>query len=121
MTYSTATDIILIALLVIGCGYCVLLGRRLKKLRDGQTELFQMIEKFDAATQRAERNLAAIQANQALIGGRLTKMTVSAQNLIDELSIMVHAGDNIAARIERTVQEVRAAGSRKGDRRGLAS
>lgn len=114
-------EILIVVLLVVTCGYCFVLNNRLSMLRKGQTELVEMISKFDEASKHAERNLAVMKANGATAGREIETMTERAKSLVDELSVMVSAGDNIALRIEGVVNEVRTIGaSRKNTARRLS-
>ena len=101
------------ALLVATCAYCYVLSRRLRALREGQAELLSLITKFDEASQRAERNLSAMQSNGISMSRDLDVVTARAHALIDELSVMVNAGDRVAGRIEGAVNEVRAIGAKR--------
>ncbi len=105
-------------LMLATCGYCIALGRKLQSLRAGQVELLATIERFDEASRRAEKNLNAMQGAGASLNGELSVATEKANALIDELSVMVNAGDHIAGRIEGAVREVRAIGAKS---RRLAS
>ena len=100
-------------LLAATCAYCFILSRKLHALRKGQAELLSAIAKFDDASRRAEENLAAIQNNGLSMNRDLDRVMARANTLVDELSVMVHAGDNIAGRIEGAMSEVRAIGARK--------
>ncbi len=110
MNVELIIETIVIALLISTCGYCYVLSRRLRTLRGGQEELLTLISQFDDASRRAEKNLALIHTNSATVNQELTQAAVGANSLIDELSVMVNAGDNIACRIEGAVNEVRAIG-----------
>lgn len=107
-----AVELIIGALLIATCAYCYVLSRKLKELRAGQAALMQTIEKFDDASRRAENNLNRMQGTGAALNDDLAAATARAHALIDELSVMVNAGDNIAGRIEGAVKEVRAIGAR---------
>ncbi len=109
---SLALEISVGLLLIVTCVYCIVLGRKLEKLRDGQMELLATIERFDEASRRAEQNLSAMQGAGAALNRDLGAAESRANALIDELSVMVNAGDDIAGRIEAAVRDVRAAGSR---------
>jgi len=106
-------EAIVAALLIATCTYCFVLSRRLRVLRSGQEDLFAIIKKFDEASRRAERNLELMQENGLTMGRDLDDVSARATALIDELSVMVNAGDHIAGRIEGVVNEVRAIGARR--------
>ncbi len=113
MTMELIIEALIVTLLIATCSYCYVLSRRLKILRSGQEELSALISKFDNASRRAEKNLSLIQTNGASVNRELSKAAESAHTLIDELSVMVNAGDNIACRIEGAMNEVRMIGRQR--------
>lgn len=110
MNIDLMIEIIVAGLLIATCAYCYVLSRRLQTLRSGQEELLAVIAKFDDASRRAERNLQVMQTSGVSMSRDLDDVTAKAHALIDELSVMVNAGDHIAGRIEGVVNEVRAIG-----------
>ena len=106
-------EILVVSLLIATCAYCCLLSRRLKVLRAGQEELLASIKKFDEASQRAEKNLSRMQETGVGVNRDLANASADANTLINELSVMVNAGNNIASRLEGAVNEVRAIGRQK--------
>ncbi len=113
MTMELIIEALIVTLLIATCSYCYVLSRRLKILRSGQEELSALISKFDDASRRAEKNLSLIQTNGASVSRELSDAAESAHTLIDELSVMVNAGDNIACRIEGVMNEVRMIGRQR--------
>jgi hypothetical protein len=113
MMSGEVIEIVVAALLVATCGYCFLLNRRLKALKDGQAELQAAIATFDAATRRAQENLERMEENGLSMGRDLTAVMGRANTLISELSVMVSAGDHIAGRIETAVNDVRTIGGKR--------
>jgi hypothetical protein len=111
MTSNLILELIMGVLLLATCGYCCILSRKLKALRAEQTELLRTIEVFDGATRRAENNLASMKNAGVAMNRELGETTQRAVALIDELSVMVDAGDHIASRIEGAMREVRAVGA----------
>ncbi len=107
-----AIEITIGLLLIATCVYCIMLNRKLQKLRDGQAELTATIDRFDDASRRAELNLNAMQGAGATLNRDLAAAATRANALIDELSVMVNAGDDIAGRIEGAVRDVRTIGAR---------
>lgn len=118
MNSAALLEIIIVALLTATCLYCIVLTRRLKALRDGQESLQAAIATFDEATRRAERNLARMEKEGVSATRDLGAVMKKAGDLASELSVMVSAGDTIAARIEDAMNDVRALAGRRaaGDR-----
>ena len=113
MSVELIIEALMAVLLIATCSYCYVLSQRLNSLRAGQKELLASISKFDDASRIAERNLALMQSNGSVVNRELSEAAASAHSLIDELSVMVHAGDNIACRIEGAVNEVRMIGRQR--------
>ncbi len=113
MSIELVIEAIVAVLLIATCTYCYVLSRRLRVLRSGQEDLRAIIKKFDEASRRAERNLERMEENGLTMGRDLDDVSARAAALIDELSVMVNAGDHIAGRIEGVVNEVRAIGGRR--------
>lgn len=108
MSTDLLINIVLVALLVATCTYCITLSQRLQTLKNNQEELADLIRKFDEASQRSEKNIALMQTNNAIIGRKLNTMSKKAAGLTDELSIMITAGENIAVRLETAADHARA-------------
>ncbi|MEM8772966.1 MAG: DUF6468 domain-containing protein [Pseudomonadota bacterium] len=106
-------EIAVAALLIGTCGYCFVLSRKLQAIRESQEELVRIIHTFDAASRRAQENLSLMQGEGASMREEIVTVSSRANALIDELSVMVHAGDRIAGRLEGAVQDVRQLGRRK--------
>lgn len=104
---SGLPELILGALMIATCGYCVILNRRLAALRDSHRELLRSIDTFDAAARAAETNLKSLQASGARLAAELSRRTSEADAARDELSVMTAAGDRIAGRIENAVDSVK--------------
>ncbi|MEX0645567.1 MAG: DUF6468 domain-containing protein [Parvularculaceae bacterium] len=113
MTGAPIIDVVVALLLVATCGYCIVLNRRLKALKDGQADLQRAIAAFDAASRRAEENLARMESSSLGAGRDLDAVMTRAHALVDELSVMVSAGDHIAGRIEGAVNNVRSLGTKR--------
>ena len=113
MSIALLMDFLLIGLLCATCAYCIQLNRRLKVLKDGQTDLHSAIKVFDEASAQARDMLERIEENGVSHSRGLEAEMSKASALASELSVMVSAGDNIAARIERAMNEVRAVGIRR--------
>lgn len=103
---------ILAGLLVFGT-YCLVLQRRLTAIRRSQDELAQAISVFDEAARRAEAVLARVDSDAQARHQDLDRAGRRAEAIATELSVMIGAGDRVAARIEAAVRDVKAAGNRR--------
>lgn len=113
MTLGVLIEVIVIALLLATCGYCIVLSRRLAALRAGQTDLGKAIAVFDDAARRAEGALRQVDASGLANARSIAKSANEAQLLSNELSVMISAGERIADRLENALADVRAVGARQ--------
>ena len=113
MTLELLLDgLILFGLAGLGA-YCLILHRRLSDIRRSQGELAEAIAVFDAASRRAEGVLKQIDQDAQARGRVLDETGRRAEAIATELSVMIGAGDRVAARIEAAVRDVKAAGARR--------
>ena len=81
-------EILLIGLLGLTVGYCMVLNKRLGKLRSSQQDLRQIITELSAATQTAEHAIRGLKATTEDADLRLTEKLHKAQLLARELSAL---------------------------------
>lgn len=88
-------------LLMLTIGYCVLLNKRLKRLRADEHSLKAMISELITATEIAERAIGGLKATvrdcDANLGGQLAR----AEELSDRLAVQVEQGEGVLTRISR--------------------
>lgn len=96
---SIAIDVAVAALLAVAIVYAVRLNRTLESLRQGKTELAQLIGRFNEAAAHAERSVARLSQSTAETGKVLNAAIGEAQALRDELAFMLERGDTVAERI----------------------
>ena len=98
MTIGLVLDILIICLLGASTGYCIILNRRLKILRQGQEEFFNLIGRFDDAAQRTEANIDRLRDVSGEIDDSLRERISTARGLRDELQFLI---ERAAPDIER--------------------
>lgn len=94
-------EIVLILLLVLTVSYCMVLNRRLSRLRSSQHELRDVISELCAATQTAEHAIRGLKATTEEADLRLTDKLHKAQLLARELAGLT--GEVAEAQPARTV------------------
>lgn len=99
MTLGLVIDTALVVLVATMVGYCVLLDRRLGRLREGQAELARVATAFQEAIGRAEVSLVGFQAAGKASGDRLNRLVAEARALGDELAFLAERGERSAARL----------------------
>ncbi|MGH6718725.1 MAG: DUF6468 domain-containing protein [Alphaproteobacteria bacterium] len=112
MATAVIVDMALIALIAAMIGYCVVLDRRLGRLRDGQAEMIRVAQAFQDAVARAEASLAGFQAAGRVNGERLDRLVAEARTLGDELAFLAERGERSAA-VLAGVRPTRAAGDER--------
>ncbi|MEQ8747616.1 DUF6468 domain-containing protein [Pyruvatibacter sp.] len=92
-------EVIVAGLLVATIAYCFLLDRRLRALRDGESDLKQIVVSLDRATSRAQSAITDLRVHADGMTRDLERDLKKARALADELALMVEAGDSIADRL----------------------
>ncbi len=100
MTTEIALDLLLIILLVTTIGYCVVLNRRLTRLRDGQSEFKALVDTLTAATDKAQRSLTELRELTEVGSAELSKNIAAGREVADELSMITETGNALAGRLE---------------------
>ena len=123
MTLSFLFDGLLSVLLVTTIVYAAILNRKLRALRQSESEMKALLKEFNASASKAEANLGQIKtlAGQAQARGGLDaresavelaalKQTVErGQSLKDDLAFLIDRGEAIADRLVGAVSHARAA------------
>jgi hypothetical protein len=99
MTIGLFVDVALVGLVATMIGYCVMLDRRLARLREGQAEMIRVAAAFQEAIGRAEAALAGFHAVGRASGERLDRLVGEARALGDELTFLAERGERSAARL----------------------
>lgn len=102
--FDIPTDLLLDGLVVVLLGatifFCVILDRRLKAMRSGQDGLKAIIDQLNTATARAELSIGQLKQVSGDMDAGLNERVRQAQSVMDELSVMVGSGQNLASRLD---------------------
>jgi hypothetical protein len=88
-------------LLALTIGYCLILNRRLKRLRADESSLRATIAELVSATQIAERAIDGLQTTVRDCDATLGERLRTAERMSGELSRELRRGDEIITRIHR--------------------
>lgn len=110
---ALALNGVIVVLLVATIAYCMALSRRLRDLRGSHGEFVELIDTFNAATQRAESGLAELRKAGTESGVALDDRIKAARALSDDLAFLVERGAPLADRLAS-----RPASSRKAEAGG---
>lgn len=105
--FSLVVDILLVALMAVTIFNCVRLSRRLNALRESRAEMDATIKQFFEASAKADLAIKSFQRNAGDTAQRLDGEVTKTKLLIDELKIIIEAGNNLAARLEGDVEQSR--------------
>jgi hypothetical protein len=108
MSFAILLDGFVAVLLLITISYAVVLNQKLKKLRAGEGEMRQAIERFGIATAQAESNLARYKdiaaqpdapsgRDSAAAGRALAPLVDEARKLAADLNLLIGRGESLIA------------------------
>ena len=104
-------EILLMLLLVVTVGYCLVLNRRLGRLRSAQDELRQIIHELGTATQTAEQAIRGLKITTEEADAKLTEKLHKAQLVTRQLSAITERGGALDEPVpERPVRQPETAG-----------
>ena len=93
-------DFLVAGLLVATLYYCVRLERRLRAFRTGQDGLREVVDRLNASTENARQSIEGLKQAAGVAAEQLEKRVRGAEALIDEMKVIVEAGNNLANRLE---------------------
>ena len=108
MSFAILLDGFIAILLVVTISYAVILNRKLKNLRAGESEMRSAIERFGIATAQAEANLARYKdiaaqpdgpsrRDSADAGRALAPLVSEARKLAADLNLLIGRGESLFA------------------------
>ena len=102
-----ALDVLLLMMIVVCIVYCWVLNQRIRDLHNSRVEFARMIKEFDAAVVKAENcisELSTLGSNATL---QIKNATMDAEELTRELKTISDFGNNLGAKLERSISEAR--------------
>ena len=123
MSFPILLDGFIAVLLVVTIGNAVVLNRKLKNLRAGESEMRSAIERFGIATAQAEANLARYKdiaaqpdgpsrRDSADAGRALAPLVSEARKLAADLNLLIGRGESLIAE-KSAVPAARPSGQRQ--------
>jgi hypothetical protein len=108
MSFPIVLDVFIAILLAITIGYAIILNRKLKTLRAGESEMRSAIERFGIAAAQAEANLARYKdiaaqpdgpskRDSADAGRALAPLVSEARKLAADLNLLIGRGESLIA------------------------
>ena len=127
---GVAIETLVAILLMLTIGYCMLLNRRLKRLKADEHSLKATIGELITATEIAERAIGGLKLTVRDVNENLGGQLAAATQMADQLKRQLAEGDHvvrrltkiaIAARPQQTDAEAKEPAPREGAARDLAS
>jgi hypothetical protein len=108
-SFGLAIESLVAVLLVLTIGYCMLLNKRLKRLRADEQSLKATIAELITATEIAERAIGGLKHTVRDVNENLGNQIVSATELSRQLSKQLMEGDALMRRLSRIALAARPA------------
>lgn len=99
MTLSLAIELMVAFLLVVTIGYCVILNKRLSRLRADEATLRATISELITATEIAERAILGLKATAADCDQTLGNRLRAAESVSDRLTDQIKSGESLVDRV----------------------
>ncbi|MCZ8181532.1 MAG: DUF6468 domain-containing protein [Beijerinckiaceae bacterium] len=96
-------ELMVVGLLVVTIGYCMMLDRRLRQVRQDEAIMRKTVVELGAATERAERAIDALRATLGDCDRTLAERLRVAERYTADLEDQIRSGDDILNRISRIV------------------
>lgn len=96
-------ELMVVGLLVVTIGYCVMLDRRLRAVRQDEQIMRKTVVELGAATERAERAIDSLRHTLGDCDRTLAERLRVAERYTADLEDQIRTGDDILSRISRIV------------------
>jgi hypothetical protein len=106
---SIILELMVVGLLAVTVGYCILLDRRLQRLRADEKSMRQTVVDLGLATERAERAIDGLRQSLTDCDRTIVERLSLAEKASLDLKEQVRAGDDVLARIGKIVGAARQA------------
>lgn len=93
--------VLLISVIIV----CVIVYKRLQTIRDGQVEMRELMDSLNISVLQAQKSVKDISASSKDVEERMGLQVAKATKLVDELTLITEAGNNLADRIDRNISK----------------
>jgi chromosome segregation ATPase len=100
-SFGIAIESLVAVLLMLTIGYCILLNRRLKRLKADEHSLKATIGELITATEIAERAIGGLKHTVRDVNENLGNQLTSAAQLSQQLKKQLAEGENVVRRLSR--------------------
>lgn len=97
-------ELMVLGLLVVTIGYCMLLDRRLRAVRQDEKIMRKTVNDLSQATERAERAIESLKTTLGDCDRTLAERLRVAERYAADLEDQIRTGDDVLNRITRIVQ-----------------
>ncbi|UTW54177.1 DUF6468 domain-containing protein [Kordiimonas sp. SCSIO 12610] len=96
-------DGILATLLIAVIVVCMIVYKRLQTIKDGQVEMRELMDSLNISVLQAQKSVKDISSSSKDVEERMGVQIAQANKLVDELTLITEAGNNLADRIDRNI------------------
>jgi chromosome segregation ATPase len=116
-----AIESLVAALLIVTIGYCMLLNKRLKRLKADEHSLRATIAELITATEIAERAIGGLKHTVRDVNENLGNQLTSAAQLSTQLKSQLAEGEGVLRRLSKIALAARPAGAPEPTEPGVSS
>jgi Domain of unknown function (DUF6468) len=120
-SFGIAIESLVAMLLMLTIGYCILLNRRLKRLKADEHSLKATIAELITATEIAERAIGGLKHTVRDVNVNLGDQLASAAQMSQQLKIQLAEGDNVIRRLSRIAIAARPAAGPEPEAAGVSA
>lgn len=102
-TFGFMIELLVVGLLLVTIGYCAVLDRRLRAVRQDEQMMRKTVVDLSAATERAERAIESLRHTLGDCDRTLAERLRVAERYTTDLEDQIRSGDDVLARISRIV------------------
>lgn len=104
---NLAFDVVVVIALGVTIFYAVRLSSQFSRIQSDRQAFEKLIQALNIASERSEYAIRSLKEAATENGDRLQEKVNAARALTEELEIMIHAGDNLAERLQKIAEQSR--------------
>lgn len=103
MMITLAMDVVVAGLLLATIFYCWKVSRYMQEIRDGRSELAQLLEQFDKSTNQAQASITELKKTGDKIADRIQVKIEKAEFMTDDLAFMTDKANKLAEQLSQHI------------------
>jgi len=103
MMINLAMDVVVAGLLLATIFYCWKVSRYMQEIRDGRSELAQLLEQFDKSTTQAQASITELKKTGDKIADKIQVKIEKAEFMTDDLAFMTDKANKLAEQLSQHI------------------